>query len=117
MARQTAISIAGDAFYINGKITYPGRFYNGHKIEGLLLNSRMVQGVSTIEIQRLSECGRILTPASGMRKGTRESFYTLCQNGGPTVYWRLQSIFKAAAPKDTRRDSHGTIQGLKPMAA
>ena len=45
MERQTAISIADDAFYINGKITYPGRFYNGHKIEGLLMNSRMVQGV------------------------------------------------------------------------
>ena len=45
MERQTAVSIAGDAFYINGKITHPGRFYNGHKIEGLLLNSRMVQGI------------------------------------------------------------------------
>ena len=45
MARHTAVSIADDAFYINGKITYPGRFYNGHKVEGLLLNSRMVQGV------------------------------------------------------------------------
>ena len=45
MERQTAVSIADDAFYINGKITYPGRFYNGHKVEGLLLNSRMVQGV------------------------------------------------------------------------
>ena len=44
MERQTAVSIADDAFYINGKITYPGRFYNGHKIEGLLMNSRMVQG-------------------------------------------------------------------------
>ena len=45
MERQTAVSIADDAFYINDRITYPGRFYNGHKIEGLLLNSRMVQGV------------------------------------------------------------------------
>ena len=45
MQRYTAVSIVDDAFYINGKITYPGRFYNGHKVEGLLLNSRMVQGV------------------------------------------------------------------------
>ena len=45
MARQTAVSIVGDAFYINGKITYPGQFYRGHKIEGLLINSRMVQGI------------------------------------------------------------------------
>ena len=45
MERQTAISIADEAFYINGQVTYSGQFYNGHKIEGLLLNSRMVQGI------------------------------------------------------------------------
>ena len=43
--RQTSVSIVDDAFYINGQITYPGRFYEGHRIEGLLINSRMVQGV------------------------------------------------------------------------
>ncbi len=45
MPRKTAISITDDAFYINGSITYPDRFYKGYKIEGLLMNSRMVQGV------------------------------------------------------------------------
>jgi hypothetical protein len=41
--RQTMVSIKGDAFHINGRPTYAGRTWNGHKIEGLLLNSRMVQ--------------------------------------------------------------------------
>ena len=41
----TIVSIIEDAFYINGEITYSGRNYEGHKIEGLLLNSRMVQGI------------------------------------------------------------------------
>jgi hypothetical protein len=41
--RQTVVSIHGDAFHINGRPTYAGRTWNGHKIEGLLLNSRMVQ--------------------------------------------------------------------------
>ena len=41
--RQTDVSIQGDAFHINGKPTYPGRKWNGMKIEGLLFNSRMVQ--------------------------------------------------------------------------
>jgi hypothetical protein len=41
--RQTAVSIHGDAFHINGQPTYAGRTWKGHKIEGLLLNSRMVQ--------------------------------------------------------------------------
>jgi hypothetical protein len=43
--RKTAVSIAGQAFHINGRPTYEGRTWQGHKIEGLLLNSRMVQGI------------------------------------------------------------------------
>ena len=42
---ETTVSIVDEAFYINGEITYPGRFYEGNKIEGLLLNTRMVQGI------------------------------------------------------------------------
>jgi len=44
-ATKTQVSIVGDAFHINGRPTYEGRTWNGHKIEGLLLNSRMVQGI------------------------------------------------------------------------
>src|SRR5438477_12503928 len=44
-ARKTEVSIQGDAFLINGKPTYAGRAWNGKKIEGLLMNSRMVQGI------------------------------------------------------------------------
>ena len=44
-ARHTAVSIVGDEFYINGKPTYAGREWNGHKIQGLLLNARVVQGI------------------------------------------------------------------------
>ena len=42
---ETAVSIVDDAFYINGEITYPGRSYQGNKVEGLLINTRMVQGI------------------------------------------------------------------------
>jgi len=41
--RRTAVAIVRDAFHINGKPTYQGRTWQGHKVEGLLLNSRMVQ--------------------------------------------------------------------------
>jgi hypothetical protein len=44
-APSTHVSIQGDQFFINGKPTYEGRTWRGHKIEGLLMNSRMVQGV------------------------------------------------------------------------
>ncbi|HPD30480.1 MAG TPA: hypothetical protein PLL20_10830 [Phycisphaerae bacterium] len=43
--RRTEVAVRGDAFLINGRPTYEGRIWQGHKIEGLLLNSRMVQGV------------------------------------------------------------------------
>ena len=40
---QTTISIVGEDFHLNGKPTYAGRQWDGHRIEGLLMNSRMVQ--------------------------------------------------------------------------
>ena len=45
LAQKTAVSIVRDQFYINGKPTYPGRYWQNLKIEGLLMNARMVQGV------------------------------------------------------------------------
>ncbi len=43
--RKTEVAIQGDSFRINGKPTYAGRTWQGKKIEGLLFNSRMVQGI------------------------------------------------------------------------
>lgn len=43
--RKTMVSIEADEFFINGKPTYEGRYWKGHKVQGLLLNSRMVQGI------------------------------------------------------------------------
>jgi hypothetical protein len=42
---RTTVNVEGDRFLINGDPTYPGRYFRGHRIEGLLLNARMVQGV------------------------------------------------------------------------
>lgn len=43
--RQTIVSTRGDDFLINGSPTCQGRYHRGWRIEGLLLNSRMVQGI------------------------------------------------------------------------
>ncbi len=43
--RNTTISINGNQFLINGDLTYKGRYWKDYKIEGLLFNSRMVQGI------------------------------------------------------------------------
>ena len=42
---KTSIGIRGDAFLINGRPTYPGRNWNGKKIEGLLFTSRMANAI------------------------------------------------------------------------
>jgi hypothetical protein len=44
MAGRTVVSIEDDRFLINGRPTYEGRLYEGIRIEGLLLNARLVQG-------------------------------------------------------------------------
>jgi hypothetical protein len=43
--RKTVVTIKGEDFYINGKITLEGKNYQGMRLEGLLPNSRMVQGI------------------------------------------------------------------------
>jgi len=44
-ARKTVVSIQGREFLINGRPTYDGRSYDGARVQGLLFNSRMVQGI------------------------------------------------------------------------
>lgn len=42
---KTVVSIDADMFLINGKPTFEGRIWKGIRVEGLLPNSRMVQGI------------------------------------------------------------------------
>src|SRR5215471_14195605 len=44
-ARKTVVSIEGREFRLNGRPTYAGRSYDGATVQGLLFNSRMVQGI------------------------------------------------------------------------
>lgn len=43
--KKTVVSISGNQFCINGELTYKGRVWEENKVEGLLFNSRMVQGI------------------------------------------------------------------------
>jgi hypothetical protein len=45
MDRRTTVSIHGPDFLINGCLTYEGRYWHDNRIEGLLLNARLVQGI------------------------------------------------------------------------
>lgn len=44
-ARRTTVAIQGSQFAIDGRLTYEGRTWRGMRIDGLLMNARMVQGV------------------------------------------------------------------------
>jgi len=72
-SRRTQVGIDGTAWTINGRLTYAGRFWNGHRIEGLLMNSRMVQGV--FDDANPATSGRWAYPDTGRwdsRRNTRE---------------------------------------------
>jgi hypothetical protein len=43
--KPTTVAISGERFLVNGTPTYAGRNWHGMRIEGLLMNSRMVQGI------------------------------------------------------------------------
>lgn len=43
--RHTTVTIKENKFYINGELTYAGRYWEGYQIEGLIMNARLVQGI------------------------------------------------------------------------
>lgn len=45
LERRTVVTIEGDGFQINGRPTYEGRAFRGYRVQGLLLNARLVQGI------------------------------------------------------------------------
>ena len=63
LSAQTSVSTVGEDFHINGKPTYEGRTWNGHRVEGLLMNSRMVQ--ATYDDLNLETAQRWAYPDTG----------------------------------------------------
>jgi hypothetical protein len=92
--RNTEVAIDGDKWLINGKPTYEGREYNGWKIEGLLLNSRMIQAVFDDE----NEITRPLFKYPDTGKWDPD---------------RNTSEFVAAMPEWTKRGLSGITVGLQ----
>jgi len=88
---RTAVSIHGDAFLINGRPTYAGREYKDSKIEGLLMNSRVVQVSSTIRTRKRANAGGIPIRESGTRSAIRGNSSPPCPPGAPMACLRSQS--------------------------
>ncbi len=110
----TTVTIAGEDFHINGQPTYAGRVWLGHRVEGLLLNSRMVQ--ATFDDRNTNTVARWAYPDTGRwdaERNTREFIAAMAdwrrhgllavtvnlQGGSPEGYSRAQpwenSMFNA----------------------
>lgn len=128
-ARKTEVSIHGEAFYINGKPTYEGRSWQGYKIEGLLMNSRMVQGI--FDDLNPQTAGRWAYPDTGKwdpQRNTREfiaampswhehgllAFTINLQGGSPEGYSQSQPWHNSAIKADgsLRPDFMGRLEQI-----
>ena len=120
-ARRTTIEIDGDRFLINGRPTYEGRTYKGMKVEGLLMNSRMIQGI--FDDSNPATRSRWRYPDTGKwdpRRNTREfvaampewrrhgllSFTVNLQGGSPEGYSKSQPWVNTAFKPDGRLKRH-----------
>jgi hypothetical protein len=126
---KTTVSIVGDQFLINGRLTYAGRVWHGHKIEGLLLNSRMVQGIfddrnrDTVQRWAYPDTGRwdaerntreFLVAMPEWRRHGMLAFTINLQGGSPEGYSRDKPWYNSAIEADgsLRPDYMGRLERI-----
>lgn len=112
---KTAVTIEGDKFLINGRPTYPGRSWKGRKIEGLLLNARMVQGTfddlnpATVHLWAYPDTGKwdaerntreFIAAMPDWRAHGLLSFTISLQGGSPAGYAKKQPWINSAFRPD-----------------
>jgi hypothetical protein len=113
--RRTVVTIAGDEFHLNGRPTYEGRRWSGHRIQGLLMNSRMVQGIfddrnpETVSRWVYPDTGRwdpdrntreFIAAMSDWRRHGLLGFTINLQGGSPTGYSTDQPWHNSAIEAD-----------------
>jgi len=98
-ARQTIVSIKGEKFLINGQPTYKGLSWQGYPIEGLLMNSRMVQGVfddlnpETVDKWKYPDTGKWDADRPGYREmGCRPQYQRIYSCNGLMVFQRSACV-------------------------
>jgi hypothetical protein len=117
--RRTAVIIDGAKFLINGRPTYAGRTWKGHPVEGLLLNSRMVQATfddrnpKTVGLWAYPDTRRwdadrntseFLAEMPGWRKHGLLAVTLNLQGGSPRGYSRDQPWHNSALNEDGSLD-------------
>ena len=84
--RVTAVGIDGAKFLINNQPTYKGRTWNGQSIEGLLLNTRMVQ--ATFDDRNPETVGRWAYPDTKKWDADRNTKEFIAEMSG----WRTHGL-------------------------
>ncbi len=112
---RTQISIAGENFHLNGQPTYAGRVWHDQDIQGLLLNSRMVQGIfddrnpDTVKFWAYPDTGRwdaerntreFLAAMPEWRRHGLLAFTINLQGGSPQGYSKDQPWHNSAFESD-----------------
>jgi len=97
----TEVAIRGNKFYINGTPSYQGKSWEGESIEGLLFNSRMVQGIfddsnpETVSLWKYPDTGEwdpdrntneFIQAMESWHEAGLLSFSLNLQGGSPTGY-------------------------------
>jgi hypothetical protein len=114
MASETVVSIESGAFHINGRPSYPGRWWRGLRVEGLLMNARMVQGVfdgrneATVDRwaypdgpwDRQRNTDEFIAAMGDWRRCGLVSFTINCQGGSPEGYSQDQPWINSAFEAD-----------------
>ena len=125
----TQVSIQGDRFFLNGKPTYAGRSFQGKRIDGLLLNARMIQGIyDDLNPETRSRWAYPDTGKWDAERNTREfiaamaewrahgllSFTINLQGGSPEGYSRAQPWENSAIAPDgsLRADYMARLEGI-----
>jgi hypothetical protein len=127
--RRTTVAISEDMFLINGRPTYEGREYNGMRIEGLLMNSRMVQGIfddlnpDTVDLWAYPDTGRwdaerntreFIAVMPAWRDQGLLAFTINLQGGSPQGYSQQQPWHNSALRSDgsLREDYLNRLTGI-----
>jgi len=118
-----AVSIDDGMFLIDGVPTFEGRYWNGNRIEGLLLNARLVQGIfddanpETRELFRYPDTGEwdpdrntdeFVAAMPVWADYGLNSFTLNMQGGSPTGYgnrqWQNSAYTRSGEPKPAYLD-------------
>jgi hypothetical protein len=111
----TRVEIRGEDFWVDGAPTYSGRWWRGLRIEGLLLNARMVQ--ATFDDLNPETRSRWAYPDIGRWDAERNvrEFTAMLPEYRQHGLLAITVNFRAAAPRGTHAISPGKIRGSAAM--